>query len=408
MAATPVDVVIVGAGPAGTTAAYELAVHGVRVLILEKTPFPRYKVCGAGLTHKILQEIPYSLDPVIETTIRSVRFSYRFDEVFTRMSEVPLMYCTMRDRLDSYMLEKAVESGARVIFGEQVTGIIRQADQVIVSTRSGEYPARLVVGADGVSGIVSRAAGLRKDIDLGLAWEAELETDPELVKSLSETVFLDWGTFPGGYAWMFPKQDHLSIGVGGPARLSKRMITYYQDFLKTFPAPHSSVFIPHSSLSGPPSSLHSWPIPVRRRKGDFHTGRVLIAGDAAGLTDPMTGEGIWYAVRSGKIAATACRDFLGGNPSSLAHYSEEINATLMDDLVEACRIRDLFNVVPGKIHRLVRDNDRVWRAFGKVLRGERQYADVRTGFGKYEFLWGITTFIAGMLYINKEKRFRNG
>jgi len=215
---------------------------------------------------------------------------------------------------------------------------------------------------------------------------------------LSETVFLDWGTLPGGYGWMFPKRDHISVGVGGPAALSGRMMKYYADFLNSLE--------PGFGNNHQADSLRSWPIPTRAKKGPLHQGRVLVTGDAAGLTDPMTGEGIWYAVKSGRMAAKTCLEYLRGRSGSLSGYSEEVNATLMEDILEACRIRNIFNTVPGKIHRLVRDNDRVWRAFGKILRGERCYADVKRGFGRWSFLWRTTTWLAGFVYRRKGKNYR--
>ncbi len=396
------DVIVAGAGPAGTSAAFDLASAGFRVLILEKSHFPRYKVCGAGLTHKILREIPYDITPVIETTIRSVRFSNHFSDAFTRTSDDPMMYCTMRETLDSFMLEQACGAGARVLFGEQVTEIRQSEERVEVITKQSRFTARLVIGADGASGNTARSAGLRRDIDMGLAWEAEIAAGPELVRSLSETVFLDWGTLPGGYAWMFPKKDHLSVGVGGPARLSSFMMRYMDQFV-------GNAFgeaLLKSEIVNRKSKIPNWPIPVRRRKGPFHRHRVMVAGDAAGLTDPMTGEGIWYAVKSGRMAANASRDVLDGKSASLSGYSEEVNATLMEDLMEAIRIRNIFTAIPGEIHRLVRDNDRVWRAFGKILRGERVYSAVKRGFGKWTCLWGAATAVAGGMYFCKEKMTR--
>jgi geranylgeranyl reductase family protein len=424
------DVIISGAGPAGSMAAYELAVRGVSVLLLEKSVFPRYKVCGAGLTHKVLEEIPYTLEPVIETRICSVSFSKGLKEPFLRTSSEPLMYCTMRDTLDGYMADRAADTGVKVIFGERVTAVTQMTGHAEVQTKSRVYRSRVVIGADGAAGTVARTAGLKLDMESGMAWEAEIFADPALVKGVSGTVCLDWGTLPGGYAWMFPKGDHLSAGVGGPAGMAKHMIPYFQGFLRTIL--HPGIKLPHPGPNGPHpgikvphpgpllegegdflpysyvvNSLRSWPIPVRREKGPFHNGSILVAGDAAGLTDALTGEGIYYAVRSGKLAAEACSGYLAGKHATLSRYSEAVNSELMPELLEAVRIRDVFNAVPLKIHRLVRDNDRVWRAFGKILRGERHYADVRRGFGKLKFLWGTATFLAGIAYKWKELRHRN-
>jgi geranylgeranyl reductase family protein len=219
---TDADVIIAGAGPAGSIAAYELARRGVSVLILEKSKFPRYKVCGAGITHKTLQEIPYDVSPVFETQIYTFIFSSSFKDVFARSSADPMIYCTMRDKLDAFMLEKAITAGARVQYGENVMEVNQDPTSVSVNTRSGVFRSKLIIGADGASSAVARSAGLGENIMPGLAWEAEVKTDPSAVISFSKTVFLDWGTFPGGYGWVFPKTDHFSIGVGGLASLSDR------------------------------------------------------------------------------------------------------------------------------------------------------------------------------------------
>ena len=401
------DVIISGAGPAGTLAAYELASKGISVLLLEKSRFPRYKVCGGGLTHKILQEIPFDLSPVFETSIHTVHFSCGFREQFTRHSDEPLIYCSMRDRMDQFLLDKALKAGARVLFGEQVMEVSQDIVRVRIKTKSGSHTAKILIGADGASSAVARQAGLRENILPGLAWEAEIKADEEVVKRFSQTVFLDWGAFPGGYGWVFPKGDHFSVGVGGPAALSKWMMPYYDRFLEYFRQNlQASV---NREIRLETLSLKSWPIPVRMGKSNFHAGRILVAGDAGGLSDPLTGEGIYYAVKSGKMAARSIREYLEGSASNLESYSSEINSLLMPELLEANKIKHIFNTVPLKIHRFVRDSDRGWRAFGKVLRGERNYADVRMGFGRWKSLWEsacrASRWISGM----KEWMFlRNG
>lgn len=388
------DVIIAGGGPAGSLAAYELATKGISVLLFEKAVFPRYKVCGAGLTHKILNEIPFSVDPVLETSIHSVRFSCGYGEVFTRTSDQPLMYCTMRADLDRYLLEQAGQAGADLRYGIRVTGFTQDQSGVVVETTAGSFQARLLIGAEGASGTIARAAGLRDHLMQGLAWEAELKPRQDFLTQYGQTVFLDWGTFPGGYGWIFPKRNHISVGVGGPASLSAAMMPYYHRFLDSAGITTAETI-----------SLKSWPIPVRVRRTAFHRCHVMVTGDAAGLTDPLTGEGIYYAVRSGKLAAEAAIGYLSGRTDSLQSYSVAVNEDLMGDLTEANRIKALFNTVPKTIHRWVGTSDRAWRAFGKVLRGERNYADVRRGFGKWKFLWGVACGLAGMISVYKENRF---
>lgn len=414
---TDTDVIIAGAGPAGSLAAYELAILGVPVLILEKSPFPRDKVCGAGLTYKILREIPFDVSPVLETQIHNIIFSSGFREGFTRTSAEPILYCTNRDKLDDFLLKKAVKEGARVIHGAKVMEVTQEKEFVTVVTRAGTFRSKLVIGADGASSAVARSAGLRDNILPGLAWEAEVRADPATVKAFSQTVFLDWGSFPGGYGWVFPKGDHFSIGVGGPASLSKWMMSYYQKLLEYLDV-GCGIRDTRSGIRDPGSvhpasgirvletiSLKSWPIPVRVKKSQYHNGRVLVAGDAAGLTDPLTGEGIYYAVRSGILAAKCCHEYLQVGSPSLESYTKAVNDELMEELLEANRIKYLFNMVPLKIHHFVRDSDRAWRAFVKILRGERWYADVPGGFGKWQVLWGAACLVSKWIFLFKESRF---
>jgi len=388
------DVIISGAGPAGSIAAYHLQKSGISVLILEKSSFPRYKVCGAGLTHKILSILPYDISPVIHTVVHSFRFSSGLSDVYTRTNELPLMYCTMRDELDSFLLEKAVEAGAKIRTSEKVTGMEQDEQGVIARTGNRAYRSLFLIGADGASSLTARTFGLNKHIEWGMAWEAEVRSSPEILQKYSDTVFLDWGTFPGGYSWIFPKKDHFSIGTGGPAHMAKRMPEYYDKFI-------ASTGIPILETM----SNRSHPLPVRTKKSDFHSGRVMVAGDAAGLTDALTGEGIFWAVKSGSMAAEVIRQNLQGKIPDLALYSARINSEIMPELLEAKNIGSLFNAMPLRVHHWVRDSERVWRAFGKVLRGERNFTDVPGAFGTWKFLWKPVCALSSVIQRQKEKHY---
>lgn len=384
------DVIIIGAGPSGAMAAYSLATRGVSVLILEKSVFPRYKVCGGGLTHKIIREVPYDLSPVFESGIHAIRFSCCFKEEFIRRSDEPMIYCTMRDRLDELMVNQALAAGGRIEFGEKVTEVRQENRGMIVKTARNTYESTVVIGADGASGICSHQIDLHRDLISGMAWEAELAGDPDELKLWGQTVFLDWGTLYGGYAWVFPKNDHFSVGVGGPATLAGHMMAYYAKFLRS------------TGIGfGTQHSIRAWPIPVKVKKSRFHKGTMLLAGDAGGLTDPLTGEGIYYAIRSGKIAAETSVLYLSGNILSMDQYSFRINDELMPELLEAGNIRRVFHALPKTIHRLVRDRERVWNAFGKILRGERDYRDVPRGLGRWSALWGVVCFLSGIVVRGK-------
>jgi geranylgeranyl reductase family protein len=375
-------------------AAYSLQNAGVSTIIIDKAQFPRYKVCGAGLTHKILGIMPYDLSHLFHTTVHSFRFSSGLSDVFIRSSEKPLMYCTMRDELDSYLLEQAIGAGARVVTGVRVSDAATSSDGVYVKTSSGEFKARYLIGADGASSKVARLFSLNRGIEWGMAWEAELEVGREVLEKYRSTVFLDWGTFPGGYAWIFPKKDHMSVGIGGPARLSGLMPQYYRDFTASTGIDFLRTI-----------SNKSFPLPVRTRKSQFHRDRVLVAGDAAGLTDELTGEGIYWAVKSGILAADSIKHALRSG-SGLESYSRSINEQVMPELMEAGNICSLFNAMPLRVHHWVRDHDRVWNAFGKVLRGERCFLDVPGAFGRWKPLWRPVCSLGALIQKGKEFQYK--
>ena len=382
----PSDVIIAGAGPAGTLAAYTLARAGLSVLILEKQSFPRYKVCGGGITHKALSGIPFSLAPVIEREIRQIRFSCRFTDAFTHRSTQPLLYCTMRDNLDHYLLAQALKAGAQIVFDQHIRSFSQSPDAIVVNTSVNQYSSRFLIGADGASSVVARQGGFKKGIRQGVAWEAEMDAPPEELERYAETVFLDWGTIPGGYGWIFPKSDHFSVGVGGPAKYASRLPGYFDHFVAA-----SGISFTHTR------SKKAWPIPVSSGRFPWHHQRVLVVGDAGGLTDPLTGEGIQDAIRSGILAAETIINQYDQTTPDLSRYSLQIRDTLMKEIREADHINIIFQAAPHTIHKLVRDRDRVWGAFCKILRGTRQYSDVPVGFGKFRILWKPAVRLATLI-----------
>ncbi|MCX6271154.1 MAG: geranylgeranyl reductase family protein [Bacteroidetes bacterium] len=370
------DVIIVGAGPAGSLAAYHLAERGYRVMILEKDFFPRYKPCGGGLTYRTLNLIPFDIESVIDSRIYRFRFSHRFKYEFIRSSKEPLMVCTMRDKFDMLLLNKAKEKGAECIHGVRVTGFTETFDQVLVHTEEIEYAASFVIGADGVNSITAKSFNLNENIKKGIGIESEIRVPEKYTDQFRETVYLDWGTFMEGYAWVFPKRDHLSIGVGGPISLARHLKTYFFRFLESLQVSDVEIL-----------SFRTFPIPYRTGFSRVQASRVLVVGDAAGLTDPLTGEGIYYALKSGKIASSVIMEFLEGITNHPYQYRQRLENEISTELLAAFPIKRIFNTVPLLIHHQLRKSDRLWRGFCKVLTGQVNYLDFKERMGKYHLLW---------------------
>ena len=226
------DVIIVGAGPAGATLAYELSRKGIDVLILEKERLPRYKACAGGITVKTAKLLDLDFSSVTRDTVRGAKVAYGSRRSFTKSYPQPLIHMVMRDEFDQLLVQRAREAGATLADNERVRQV-EIAEQVVkVETANHVFTAQIVVGADGARSIVAANVGLMQDVDLGIGLEAEISVPGQRLVQWESLMGLDLGHMRGGYGWVFPKKDHLSVGVGSPLRQAKRLKSGYQAVLK--------------------------------------------------------------------------------------------------------------------------------------------------------------------------------
>jgi geranylgeranyl reductase family protein len=304
------DVAVIGAGPAGSVTAIHLAREGARVLLVDKARFPRDKPCGGGLTLRAVRELPVDPTPVVEHEVDRMEFRLGWRSRFERRGRRgPFVLMTQRRRLDQYLAEQAVSAGADFRDGVKVSDVAEQTLRV----DGDEIAAEVVVGADGANGTAARSLGLGGPVTHGVAYEGNAPFE-ERFRGLA---VIELGTIPGGYGWVFPKGDHVNVGVGGWEAEGPRLRDHLAELCRR-------QGIDGSSLEG----VRGHRLPLRRTGFVPARGRALLVGDAAGLVDPLTGDGMFEAFVSARFAAHAALDVLAGRAETVEPYAERLAGAL--------------------------------------------------------------------------------
>jgi geranylgeranyl reductase family protein len=334
------DVAIVGAGPAGSTAAYRLASAGARVLLLDKATFPRDKPCGGGVTGRAARLLPFSIEPVVEDVVDRLECGLRYRHRFTRRARAPLAYMTQRRRLDHFLLQQAAAAGAEV--REDTTADARELD------------ARIVIGADGCNGSSARQLGLADGIVHGVALEANYPHE----ERFAHAMLLEIAVIRGGYGWIFPKGDHVNVGVGGNAEEGPRLRAELRRLCEE-----------HGVDPEAASDLRGFRLPLRLAGTRLARGTTAVIGDAAGLVDPFSGDGMYEAFLSAKLVADAGLDVLAGRAETLEPYQAAVERRITPLTRAGWGAKRAFERFPRTTYALAR-LPITFRALEKILRGE--------------------------------------
>jgi len=374
------DVIVVGAGPAGSTAARESAQRGLSVLMLDKAEFPRDKPCGGGVTVRCANLLDIDLTPVIERTVTGAKFTLHRGREFSRSSSGVISYMTQRRHLDALLAERAVEAGVTFRQRESLKSVERNNGNVTVRAGRETYEGRTLVAADGANGTTAKMAGVKANFLHGIALEGNITPKGTFPAEWETTMGTDFGGLPGGYGWAFPKGDHLNIGVGGWKYLGPTLMGKLNELVEFYGFDPADLW-----------GVRGHHLPIHRRGSPFVDGNVVLVGDAAGVLDPLTAEGIYGALWTGQAAAANIAEHLDGKTANLDGYRKQVERQLLPELTVGRQFHDVFHLWPGFFIGIERRTSIPWRAMERMVRGESTYVTVARRLG---WMWPIMEFIS--------------
>ncbi|MEO1394680.1 MAG: FAD-dependent oxidoreductase [Cyanobacteria bacterium J06634_5] len=405
------DCIIVGGGPAGSSAAYHLAKAQRTVLLLEKAALPRYKPCSGAVSPSVADWFDYDFSPAIDSQIRRVRYTWKLGDAIDAELETEPIWSVRRDVFDQFLIDQAKAKGAEVRDQTAVIGIELTGDHWQVQIGSERLSSRYLIAADGASGPMASWLGFRKH-KMREAGVLETLTDQPVENGAFS---FEFGLAKNGCLWSFPKQTGYSMGassfIGESLKHPEKLLTQYA---KEFSVGRSEPVLSSSattaaSATGVPTGMQDnanaiqvkrtqlgtiYLSPLKLWDGNYplHTERALIAGEAAAIVDPLTAEGIRPAMYSGMIGAQAIDRALNGEADALAGYTQTIHDSWGSDMQWAQRIAKVFFRVPKIGYRVGIKRPTATKRLGQILAGEVSYADIANRVIKRI----STSFIPGM------------
>jgi len=350
------DVVVIGAGPSGAYAAYLMARQGRRVLLCDKADFPREKTCGGGISQKTVDLLDFDISAVVERRLQGAWLTYRNRDTVVKDLGSRSGVAVLRSRFDSLIIERAREAGAAFRPSCSFDTARRQGDTLEVATSGGNFRTKYLIGADGVFSRVRSLFFGRDAVTYVPAVEAWIHVPGPVIDSYEDRVLFDFGGMPRGYGWIFPKRDHLNVGVFSPFGSSdinaalRRFIGLYRTLER------------YASIE-----FHGYAIPLKNPSGRFQDGNVWLVGDAAGFAESFYGEGIYFGLRSAVIAGKAMGESF--DHSRDGSYTRLLREELVTDLrYSEINARMFFSFQKFGFYRMVRHRF-VNRFFADLITG---------------------------------------
>lgn len=362
------DVVVVGGGPAGALAAYELAKKSLKVALLEKEALPRYKACGGVVAPHVDKLIDFSIEPAIERRVTKMRVTVNLASPFVSEAPRPFAYMVMRDTFDNHLLEVAQKAGATLYQQSPLASLEKTLSGYTVKTPKLKLEAKYLVGADGANSFTRKLVGAPRHKRLSVALEWEIKSSPDRLEEWRDTLALDFGHLASGYAWVFPKAENFSIGVVGPKSIAQQLAAYCTATL--------NYYQPAIGNTKPYITAGHY-LPTRVPNEQIVHGRTLLVGDAAGLIEPMVGEGIYYAMQSGQLAAETIleAELLGAD--HLIDYQRKVDQAIQPELQVSKSLLRLLDMAPRFwVPQLLNQSNPFWKYFYRIFTGEKNYQDL--------------------------------
>lgn len=342
------DVAVVGGGPAGASAANELAQKGFSVALIERN-LNNAKPCGGAIPLGLIEEFQIP-DALIERKVTQMAVRSPSGKIVEMTMPNGFVGMVRRERFDKFLRERAAQNGATLLEAK-FRGVKETPDgyALVAETKDGgtmNIEAKYVIGADGANSKVALDLAFPPNEFKAVAIQQRFRSCPELARyeNLVE-IWYDGEVSPDFYAWVFPKADHIAIGTGtedGKTNVKKLQAR----------------FIEKLGVQAKPYYEEAAKIPMHPRK-TFVKGNAMLVGDAAGLVTPSNGEGIFFAMKSGKMAAETLIDHLKGKGSPLALYEKNFRK----------RYGVIFKGL-GAMQWLYYRNDRLRESFVSILEDE--------------------------------------
>ena len=319
----------------------------------DRATFPRDKPCGGGLTTRAFRRCPVDPSPVVEDRVDTVELRFRYGDAVVRRAKEPVIWMTQRRRLDAFLLDAARAAGAVVREGVQVAhrdgGITVGGERVSVD---------VVVGADGANGQTAKALSLGGAIVHGVALEGNVPHAVLGRHRYAHRAVVELADIPGGYGWVFPKADHVNVGVGAWGEEGPRLREHL-----------ARVCAAHGLTGAQLEDVRGHRLPLRRPGTRVAGARALLVGDAAGLIDPVSGDGMYECFVAAELAAAAIGDLLAGRAPSLEPYAVSLDAELASLHRASWKLKRALDRWPRASWRVARTR-LLWRSVERLLLGE--------------------------------------